>query len=233
MVKTANWVNFMNNVYGIISILLLPHNRIFAAYITIGSLLLAHNEASEKIIPFTICSNFVKWQITITITQVRKMFISIKQLHPSHWPFNHYFAKNGMFIIRFTLCSWRGIHSFYCCLSKAYKHTCHIAPFWGNKEQLTKFTEYYDITSSLWNHNKNLNGFCCCIVPWSCVSKKCNTWIVNGFNLVVEPHTQCELIYSYIVISICDFVDSSSQIPKRSQRYRKILLDIHQVTVYT
>ena len=95
---------------------------------------------------------------------VIKMF---KQLHPSHWPFNHYFVTNSMFIIRFTLCSWRSIHFIYCCLSKAYKHTCHIA---GNKEQITKFTECYDITSSLWNHNKNLNGFCCCIVPLSCVS---------------------------------------------------------------
>ena len=63
--------NFVNN--SAISVLLLLHNRNFAVFITISSLSLVHNEASEKIIPFTICSDYMlcimshknKYHITI------------------------------------------------------------------------------------------------------------------------------------------------------------------------
>ena len=50
MAKIAKWANFANN--GAISLFLQQHNGIFAVYIIFSPLLLPHNDASEKIMPF-------------------------------------------------------------------------------------------------------------------------------------------------------------------------------------
>ena len=55
--KIAKWVRFAND--GVVSVLLLPCNGIFVAYITISLLSLVHDEGSEKIILFKICRDGV------------------------------------------------------------------------------------------------------------------------------------------------------------------------------
>ena len=65
--EITKWVYFANN--DVVFVLLLPHNRIFAAYITIGSLSLGHDKTSEKIIQFAIFSNYVMWRIQKAITK--------------------------------------------------------------------------------------------------------------------------------------------------------------------
>ena len=47
----------MNSI--VVSVVLLAHNRIFAAYITISLLSLVHNEGFEKIIPFAIYNSYM------------------------------------------------------------------------------------------------------------------------------------------------------------------------------
>ena len=64
MAKIAKSVNFTND--GVVSVLLLPHNRIFAAYATINLLSLAHDEAYLRklyCLPFVMITGYDNSQI--------------------------------------------------------------------------------------------------------------------------------------------------------------------------